>query len=106
VQKSPTQRTLALLREDGYLAAVVEHWNPHARVRQDLFGIIDVVAVGNRSTIGVQATSYSNVSARVAKLRDSDTIGRLREAGWSIFVHGWKKDRKSGRWEVRQVDLS
>ena len=42
---SPTQRSLKLLRDEGYTAQVVERWNPHARVRQDLFGVIDTAAM-------------------------------------------------------------
>ena len=42
----PTQRTLARLRQEGALeVAIVEHWNPHARIRQDLFGFIDILAI-------------------------------------------------------------
>ena len=86
---SPTQRTLAHLRAAGYpLVQVVERWNPYARVRQDLFGIIDVVAVG-ADIVGVQATSASNVSARVAKITESEALPILRNAGlvfapWSM----------------------
>ena len=42
---TPTQRTLAECRRRGWTAAVVEKWNPHARIRQDLFGCIDILAV-------------------------------------------------------------
>jgi hypothetical protein len=101
---SPTQRTLKHLRDAGYpLVQVVERWNPYARVRQDLFGIIDVVAVG-ADIVGVQATSGSNVSARVAKLTDSPALPVLRKAGVRVLVHGWTKRR--GRWHLRTVDLS
>ncbi|MHB1530468.1 MAG: hypothetical protein ACYCXT_13820 [Acidiferrobacteraceae bacterium] len=55
---SPTQRTLRHLRKAGYpLVQVVEKWNPHAGVRQDLFGIIDVLAVGPGGVLAVQCTS-------------------------------------------------
>ena len=102
---SPTTRTLALLRKDGWTAAVVEKWNPHARIRQDLFGIIDVLAVRDGDTLGVQCTSASNVSSRVQKITDSDALPRLREAGWLVVVHGWRKNTKN-RWICRAVDLS
>ena len=101
---SPTQRTLKHLRAAGYpLVQVVERWNPYARVRQDLFGIIDVVAVG-ADIVGVQATSASNVSARVTKITDSPALPILRKAGVRVLVHGWRKVR--GRWRLREVDLS
>ena len=41
------QRTLAWLREHGYEAAKTEHFNWKAKVRQDLFGFIDVLAVSD-----------------------------------------------------------
>ena len=88
----------------GYRAAVVEHWNPHAHIRQDLFGIIDVLAVGKGETVAVQCTSYSNVASRVNKIADSEAIGDIRDAGWKVLVHGWRKPKH--RWEVREVDCS
>jgi len=101
---SPTQRTLAQLRAAGYpLVQVVERWNPYARVRQDLFGIIDVVAVG-ADIVAVQTTSGSNVAARVAKITESEALPILRRAGIRVLVHGWRKVR--GRWQLREVDLS
>jgi len=102
---SPTQRSLKHYRDLGYIAGVVERWIPQARKRSDLFGILDIVAVGNGETIGVQTTSASNVSARVKKIADSDAIGELREAGWRVIVQGWRKNAK-GRWVAREVDVS
>jgi hypothetical protein len=100
---SPTQRTLRHLREAGYpLVQVVERWNPYARVRQDLFGVIDVLAVGP-DILAVQTTSGSNVSARVKKITESEALPILRKAGIRVLVHGWKKSK--GHWVLREVDL-
>lgn len=101
---SPTQLTLRQLRKQGYTAQVVERWNPFAKVRQDLFGCIDVLAVGNGETIGVQCTSYANVSSRVKKMVESDAIGDLRDANWTLEVHGWHKVKNV--WVLRRVDVS
>lgn len=101
---SPTQLSLKLLRDEGWRVAVVEHWNHFARIRQDLFGIIDLLCVKDGVTMGVQTTSYSNVSARVKKIADSEHIGALRDAEWRIIVHGWHK--VGNRWQVRTVDVS
>ena len=107
---SPTSRTLAELRKRGYqLVQVVERWNPHARIRQDLFSFIDVLAVrvvdDRRETFAVQACSGTDVSKRVRKITDSDAYQVLRLAGWSIAVWGWRKNAK-GRYVLREVDLS
>lgn len=70
---------------------VVERWNAFARIRQDLFGIIDIVALDEQQTLGVQTTSWTNVSARVKKIADSPHLPALLRAGWVLEVHGWKK---------------
>jgi hypothetical protein len=101
---SPTSRSLAALRERGYLAAVVERWNAFARIRQDLFGVLDLVAVREGETLGVQTTSGSNVAARIRKIQDSPALAQLRAAGWRIVVHGWRKSK--GRWVLREEDIS
>ena len=102
---SPTQLTLRLLRDEGWTAEIVERWNPHARVRQDMFGFIDVLAVKGPHTMAIQTTSAANVSSRIRKIADTPTIGAVREAGWTIRVHGWSK--KKGRWVLsKDVDLS
>lgn len=101
---SPTQLTLAKLRKDGYLASVTEKWNPHAHVRQDLFGFVDVLGLKPGETIAIQATSYSNMSARVKKIASHKNIEMVREAGWKIEVWGWHKPEN--RWKLRIVDVS
>jgi len=101
---SPTQRSLKKLRDDGFLAEVTEHWNQYARIRKDLFGFIDIVAVKDKVTIGVQTTSYGNMGARVKKIQESENLAKLLAGGWRIIVHGWRKN-KSNRWEVKEREL-
>jgi hypothetical protein len=101
---TPTQRSLAYLRDEGYLVAIVEHWNPFARIRQDLFGFIDLLAIRRDETLAVQVTA-SGVSSRVKKIEASSHLGRVREAGWRLHVHGWRKNSK-GKYVMRVVDLS
>lgn len=89
----------------GYTVAVVERWNPFARIRQDLFGFIDLLAIGENETIAVQTTSGSHVASRVKKIAEHENVEAVRKAGWRIVVHGWTK-RKNGRYELREVDCS
>ena len=103
---SPTKLTLAHLRDAGWpLVEVVERWNPHARIRQDLFGFIDVLAIGPDGTLAVQTTTTTNVSHRLAKIADHPNLPAAREAGWAIHIHGWAK--RAGRWTLtREIDIS
>ena len=101
---SPTQRTLAYLREQGYLCAIVEKWNPHVKIRQDLFGFIDILAIKKDETLAVQCTS-TGVAARVKKIQESEYLSRVREAGWKILIVGWSKNSK-GKYVMRLLDIS
>lgn len=101
---SPTQRSLEVMRERGYTVAVTEKWNPHARVRQDLYGFIDVLAIREGEIVGVQATSDNNLAARITKITAHEHVGVVRKAGIRILAHGWKKVR--GRWRLREIDCS
>ncbi len=101
---SPTELTLKLLRAEGWTVAVVEKWNPHARIRQDLFGFIDLLAIRDGETLAVQATSYTNISARVKKIAEIETIDAVRKAGWTVWVIGWRK--VANRWTHKIVDVS
>jgi hypothetical protein len=102
--KSPTQRSLEYLREQGYHCEVVEKWNPWKRVRQDLWGWCDILAIRRDEVLAVQVTS-SGVAARIKKIQESDTIARVREAGIRVEVHGWTK-RASGKYVLRVEDIS
>lgn len=89
---SPTARTLAWLREQGYAAEVVERHNHFSGKKHDLFGCLDIVAIQGPLTIGIQATSGANVAARVAKIKllagaRSWLDGGRRE----LWVVGWRK---------------
>jgi len=105
VSTSPTQLTLKKWRKAGYLCAVVEKWNMHAKIRQDLFGCIDVIAIGPGETVGIQCTSYSNVSARVKKFASMpETVAALRDGNWRLMLEGWHKPKH--RLISREVDCS
>lgn len=103
---SPTQRSLKHLRDAGFLAEVVEKWNPHSKTRKDLFGVIDIVALSpDGETVGVQSTSGSNVSKRVSKIGECEALAAIRRCGWRLLVHGWTKGA-DGRYRLREVDCS
>lgn len=98
---SPTQRSLALLREQGYVPWIAEHYNAFARVRRDLYGFIDIVALkpGEKGVLAVQTTSGSNVSARIHKIEANPNHKLWIECGNRILIHGWQKIK--GKWACR-----
>lgn len=104
---SPTQRTLAKLRAEGWMCGIVEHFNPHVKIRQDLFGFIDLICVRGDMTLAVQTTSGDHVADHVEKIRG---LPAARTWASSIFrqivVMGWRKVGPRGKrklWECREV---
>ena len=90
----------------------MEKWNPHAKIRQDLFGWIDILALDPKTgqIHGVQTTSGAHVAARVEKVRAWPHLQAWLKAGHRAVVHGWDKrnDRQRGKrkiWTLREVDV-
>jgi hypothetical protein len=105
---SPTQRTLALLRKQGYTCAITEHWNTFAKLRNDLFGFVDVLAIAPQM-IAVQTTSGDNVSHRLEKIRSIPAAREWLEDGHRIIIHGWAKRGGRGQrklWGCREVEVT
>lgn len=103
--QSPTIRELKYLRAAGYLVGIVEHWNAHAGIRQDLFGFVDLIALGD-GVLFVQVTSEGGMSARWRRMTGRDQpddakhagrIARVRagvlaalQANVRVELHGWR----------------
>jgi hypothetical protein len=111
--KSPTQRTREYLRKCGITSAIVERWNPHARLRQDLFGFADLLALQDRIT-AIQVTS-TGVASRIRKIKDTPEAAKWLASGGAIEVHGWRRlvaYRADGtkaakpKWSLRVVKMS
>jgi hypothetical protein len=106
---SPTRRSLALLRLTYPLVQVVEHWNQYARIRQDLFGFVDILAVCQNTVVAVQTTTASNLAARRAKILASSAARFWLESPTRrILIHGWHKaGPRGGRktWQCRTVEV-
>ncbi len=105
---TPTQRSLQKLRGEGWYVAVVEHWNQFAKVRKDLFGFIDLLAIRGQQTLAVQTTTGSNVAERVAKIKATQAFSFWDSPTRQTVVHGWRKVGPRGKrktWECREVWL-
>lgn len=114
--RGPTQRSLNLLRKQGYTCYIVEHFNAFAKVRRDLFGFIDIAALhpDKKGVLGVQTTSGSNLAARITKAEALDAYKLWLAAGNAVEFHGWRKILKNGRgtklatWQplIRRIDIA
>ena len=107
---SPTQRSLQKLRDDNWTCQITERWNPFAKVRQDLFGFIDIFcASASRGLLGVQTTSAANFNKRIEKIKAEPRAAIFLAAGGRIQVHGWSKKGAKGKrklWECRVLEIT
>lgn len=105
MKTSPLQRSLKKLRSEGWHCAITEHWNPFAKIRQDLFGFVDILCLRRDETLAVQTTSGSNLSARVNKIVALQSCALwLESPSRRIEVHGWSKKGPRGKpkhWHCR-----
>lgn len=104
----PSQRSIQKLKKEGWLVGSVEKYNFFIHQRSDLFNIFDLVALKDKTTMGIQATSTGNINARVAKIKASPNYEIVKKAGWKCEVWGWsKKGKKNKRktWQCKVVEL-
>jgi len=107
---SPTQNTLKYYRKLGYTCAIVEHFNPWVKVRQDLWGFCDILALKENETICIQACIRDDTAKRTHKIEAHKNYPIIKSAGWKVIVIGWKKflvkkGGKATRWTEKIVEL-
>lgn len=69
---SPMQRALAECKANGWPYAIQEHWNPQAFIRQDLWGIGDLLVLDDEpGALIVQVCAGSSHAARATKARQA-----------------------------------
>lgn len=107
---SPTQRSLAKLRAEGWFAEITEHWNPWSKTRKDLYGFCDILCFKKDEVLIVQTTSGANVSARKEKILSLQASSLWLESPTrKIVVHGWRKVGPRGKrkvWECRVLEIT
>jgi len=93
---SPTQRTLKLLKEKGFKAAVVERWLRYAGSfgkRQDMFGIIDVLAITPDVTLGIQCCGGSAIGhyQKIIGEKNQEAYDWLSNPNRQLEIWAWRK---------------
>jgi len=106
---SPYSLSAALFRSRGYVVGKTEHWNAFARIRQDLFGIADMVAFcpRRRLTVMCQTTTRDHLAVHEEKVRASVPFWWWVRTDGIFTIHGWAKRGGTGRrklWEVIEVE--
>jgi hypothetical protein len=86
-------RTMAWLRDKGYTVAKVERWNQFARIRQDLFGFIDILAIRTDRTgvLAVQTTTKPFLDDHSQLIKSLANVRTWLEGDNRIWLLGWEK---------------
>lgn len=106
---TPTARSLAFARSQGWHPAVAERRLPRIGTTVDLYGIVDLVVLdGAPGLVGVQATSGGNLAARTHKVSAASTARWWLAAGLRLECWGWSKRKvrrggKAVRWTLRRL---
>lgn len=93
---SNTSRTLEYLRREGYEADIVERFLAFAGkfgTRKDLFGIIDIIALGENKTYGVQSCGAAFSEHDKTILENSMSVKWL-QCGNALWLIGWTKKKR------------
>jgi len=111
---SNTSRTLNYLRQQGWVADMVERWipmptHPAKGFRRDMFGFGDVVAMGEGKIIAIQSCGQA-FAEHYRKITEDEKVAENAllwiENGGRLILIGWrkvklKKGGKAMRWSPR-----
>jgi hypothetical protein len=107
---TPTQRTLARARQLGFTCGIVEKWNPHAHVRQDLFGFADILAMREGcGLIAIQTTSDDHRADHRAKILAEPRARLWLECGNRVELWTWGKHGERGKrklWQLHREEIA
>ena len=109
---SPTQRSLADLRDNGWHPVVVEHFNHWTKRRIDLFGFADILAIkANEAPRLIQTTTGDHLAERRAKILKTEVAPLVLRSGFRIVLHGWSKYKvkrggKAMVWRCREEEMT
>lgn len=100
----------------------MERWNPHRRIRQDLFGFADLLCIygeggagGSAGSIAAVQVTSTRVAERVRKILNEPKALTWLLAGGRILVHGWRKIKRTNkdgsyaknyRYDCREIEMT
>ena len=115
---TPTQRTIAYLKNQGIICGVVERWIPNPRmpgggIRRDLFGFIDIISISKADGImGIQSCGQ-DFSGHYKKITEekADEVAAWLDSGGKLQLIGWRrvKVKRGGKlmvWEPRIQEIT
>ena len=98
---SPTQRTIAYLKNQGLICGTVERWIPNPRmpgggIRKDLFGFIDIITISRADGVtGIQSCGQDFIGhQRKILFEKKEELFEWLSSGANFQLIGWRKLKK------------
>jgi len=111
--KRALERSMILLRKEGFIVGKTEHWNPFCKRRQDLFGFADAVFLststdGEDGQICALQCVNTHLPEHIAKIRENEAARAWFACGGGIVIHNWKQRSKNKvkRWECEVIEFT
>jgi len=96
----PAERSMKMLRSQGFVVDKAEKWIPFPKprgTRQDLFGFADLIVLTDR-IVAIQCCAFSGISAHAKKIKSIHAAKMWLLAGGELLIDGWRKI--DGHWQV------
>jgi len=92
--------------------AKTEHWNPFAKIRQDLFGFIDAIALylpvdGKGGQICALQCVNTHLPEHIEKILTNASAQWWLACGGKIVIHNWKQRSKNKikKWHCEVIEV-
>ena len=96
-------RSMKAMRDAGYLTGSTEHFNPHIKIRKDLFGFIDFQAIKPGEPIIAVQVCWKDWPKHIVSVAFNPAARVWLQAGGRIVIHSWALRGKRGarkKWEL------
>jgi len=108
-QTKSIQRSLKLIKENGWYYWVTEVWNHYSHKRVDMFGFCDIMCLDGSRTIAIQACG-SDYQEHVRKIKENDYVLPWLTAGNELQIWSWrrylkKRGGKAKEWRAVIFDV-
>jgi len=96
---SPVQRTIELMKSQGYIGNSVERWvpspnHPGGGFRKDFLSIIDLIFIKPGEIVGVQVCGTDFAAHERKLLEENENLQAWLNAGGEFILIGWRKVKK------------
>ena len=99
-----TQQTYRELERRNYVFQSVEKYNSFSGKRNDFFGVIDVIAVCHGETLGVQSTSWGDISSHVKEAYAESRLYSWLDGNNLFEIWGWRM--ADDGWELKVIEIT